>query len=107
MLGEQTGLTGEAAGRLKQIHDKGQYGVVKDGYTLNIMDVLSEIITSPGFSDDERHKFYLIHGGLLPNQTDDAVEDLSVDEYKRFHIWAKVRGLEIEKKKMSLRCTYR
>ena len=33
--------------------------------------------------------FYLIHGGLLPNQTDDAVEDLSVDEYKRFHIWAK------------------
>lgn len=40
----------------------------------------------------------MIHGGLLPNQTDDAVEDLSVDEYKRFHIWAKVRGLEIEKK---------
>ena len=79
---EQTGLTGEAAGRLKQIHDKGQYGVVKDGYTLNIMDVLSEIITSPRF-------FPMMN---------DAVEDLSVDEYKRFHIWAKVRGLEIEKK---------
>ena len=96
---EQTGLTGEAAGRLKQIHDKGQYGVVKDGYTLNIMDVLSEIITSPRFFPMMNAiSFYLIHGGLLPNQTDDAVEDLSVDEYKRFHIWAKVRGLEIEKK---------
>lgn len=87
---------------------KGNTAVVKDGYTLNIMDVLSEIITSPRFFPMMNAiSFYLIHGGLLPNQTDDAVEDLSVDEYKRFHIWAKVRGLEIEKKKMSLRCTYR
>ena len=96
---EQTGLSGEAAGRLKQIHDKGQYGVVKDGYTLNMVDVLSELIISPRFFPMMNAiSLYLIHGGLLPIQPDGLTEDLSVDEYECFHSWAKARGLEIEKR---------
>lgn len=96
---EQTGLSGEAAKRLQQIHDKGQYGVMKDGYTLNMMDVLSELITSPRFFPMMNAiSFYLIHGGLLPIKPDGLTEDLSVDEYERFHSWAKARGLEIEKR---------
>ena len=96
---EQTGLSGEAVKRLKQIHDKGQYGVTKDGYTLNMMDVLSELITSPRFFPMMNAiSFYLIHGGLLPAPSDETAEDLSVDEYERFHSWAKAHGLEIEKR---------
>ena len=84
---------------MQQIHDKGQYGVMKDGYTLNMMDVLSELITSPRFFPMMNAiSFYLIHGGLLPIQPDGLTEDLSVDEYERFHNWAKARGLEIEKR---------
>ena len=96
---EQTGLSGEAVKRLKQIHDKGQYGVTKDGYTPNMMDVLSELITSPRFFPMMNAiSFYLIHGGLLPAPSDETSEDLSVDEYERFHSWAKAHGLEIEKR---------
>ena len=96
---EQTGLSGEAATVLRQIHDKGQYGVMKDGYTLNMMDVLSELITSPRFFPMMNAiSFYLIHGGLLPAPSDETAEDLSVDEYERFHSWAKAHGLEIEKR---------
>lgn len=95
---EQTGLSGSAAKTLLQVHEKGHYGVIKNGYALDMADVLSEIITSPRFFPlMNAVSLYLIHGGLFPVQS--VVEDdLSVDEYKRFHAWAEARGLEIEKR---------
>lgn len=95
---EQTGLSAAAAERLCKIHEKGVYGVTINGYTPNMVDVLSELITSSRFFPlMNAISFFLAYGGLLPVESHE-VEALSPEEYSRFFSWANERGLVIKKK---------
>ena len=95
---EQTGLSADAAERLCKIHEMGVYGVTINGYTLNTIDVLSELVISPRFLPlMNAISFFLAHGGLLPVESHDG-EELSLEERSRFFNWANERGLAIEKK---------
>lgn len=72
-------------------------GVQRYGYTIETTSVLSDLIESKHFHElFNSIELYLISAGVLPEDAYKSVEqDLTVDEYTRFHEWAKGRGLEI------------
>lgn len=93
-----TGLSGETIRILQQINEwkHGILGCSAKGYTIGELQILDCLIQSNKF-----HAlmgdigFYLIFGGILPNEAyQSEVKDISNEELEKFRAWANDRGLE-------------
>lgn len=98
-VAKETGLSDGAITMLRQLASDphGPVGVRRYGYTIETTSVLSDLIESKHFHEFFNSiELYLISAGVLPEDAYETVEkDLTVDDYTRFHEWAKGRGLEI------------
>ena len=82
---------------VEQLHKLGTSGPAAKGYRLAITDMLSELIESDRFYDIFSNMgFYFIYSGVLPEDayTSD-VDELTTEEWKKFHAWANAHGQEI------------
>lgn len=82
---------------IEQLHRLGTSGPAAKGYRLAITDMLSELIESNRFYDIfSSMGFYFIYSGVLPEDayTSD-VDELTTEEWKKFHAWANAHGQEI------------
>lgn len=99
-IARETGLSDKAIEVLRKIAPGKEgrvVGVQAKGYALSFSDCISDLIESKYFFDlFNGIGFFLIYGGILPEDAYNADEvKLSVEEYKKFMSWAASTGQEV------------
>ena len=95
---EYTGLSLEAIKKLHLLHIANSHGLVAKGYEVNYIGLLSELIEADNDFYDlcAEISYFMVYGGALPQEAYTTQEDdLSLDEWERFHRWANGRKQEI------------